>query len=187
MRRADPVELGGRVHLDRGEALVLARLGGVGDFVRPVAADPGVGADLVAHLAAEHLPRRQPERPALQIPQRLLEPGERRHEDRAAAVEAAAVADLPDVLDAERIGADEAVAKGFERAVDRLGPAFEARFAPAERAIVALNPDEQPSRRNVEGLDLADPALGHAPAYSPGRFRRDRARRHPRHRARRSS
>ena len=33
-------------------------LGGrVGDLVRPVAADPGVGADLVPHLAAKHLPR----------------------------------------------------------------------------------------------------------------------------------
>ena len=175
-RCANPAELGGRIHLDRVEALVLARLGGVGDFVRPVAADPGVGADLVPHLAAEHLPRRQPECPALQIPQRLLEAGECRHEDGAAAVEAAAVADLPDVFDAERIGADESVAKGFERAVHGLGPAFEARFAPAERAIVALNPDEQPSRRNVEGLDLADPALSHARLHSPPRAVSSRSR-----------
>ena len=55
---ADPVELGGRVHLDRVEALRLAACGGLADLVRPVAADPGVGADLVAHLAAEHLPGR---------------------------------------------------------------------------------------------------------------------------------
>ena len=33
LRRADPVELGGRVHLDRGEALVAAHLGGLGDLV----------------------------------------------------------------------------------------------------------------------------------------------------------
>ena len=100
LRRADPVELGGGVHLDRREALARARLGRVGDLVRPVAADPGVGADLVAHLAAEHLPRRQAERLALQVPQRLLEPGQRRHQHRPAAIEAAAIGDLPDVLDA---------------------------------------------------------------------------------------
>ena len=77
----------------------------------------------------------------------------------AAAIEAAAIADLPDVLDGERIGADEAVAERLERAVDRLGPAFEARFAPADRAVVALDPDEQPARRHEEGLDPADLAL----------------------------
>ena len=70
---ADPVELGRRVHLDRVEALLLAARGRLADLVRPVAADPGVGADLVAHLAAEHLPRRQAEHAALQVPQRLLE------------------------------------------------------------------------------------------------------------------
>ena len=77
LRSADPVELGGRVHLDRVEALRLAALGGLADLVRPVAADPGVGADLVAHLAAEHLPGRQAEHAALEVPQRLLEPRQR--------------------------------------------------------------------------------------------------------------
>src|SRR6185369_13766418 len=144
--RADPVELGGRVHLDGGETLVLADLRGLGDLVRPVAADPGVGADLVTHLAAEHLPGGQADRPALEVPQRLLEAGERAHQNGPAAVEAAAVADLPDVLNVERIGADEAVAEGFEGAVHRLGPALEARLAPADRALVALDPDEQPAR-----------------------------------------
>ena len=64
----------------------------------------------------------------------------------------------------ERVGADEAVAERLERAVDRLGPAFEAGFAPADRAVLALDPDEQPARRHVEGLDPADLALSHASA-----------------------
>src|SRR5512146_2233749 len=45
--RSDPVEFGGRVHLDRTEALILAHLGGLGDLVRPITADPGVGPDPV--------------------------------------------------------------------------------------------------------------------------------------------
>src|SRR5206468_11344855 len=131
----------------------------------PVAADPRVGADLVANLAAKHLPGGQPERTALQIPQRLLQPRERRHQHCAAAVEAAAVADLPDVLDGERVGADEAVAEGFEHALDRLGPAFQARFAPAECAVLALDADEQPARGDEEGLDLGDFAVAHTCAF----------------------
>ena len=52
--------------------------------------------------------------------------------------------------------------KRLERAVDRLGMAFEAGFAPADRAVLALDADEQPARRHVEGLDPADLALRHA-------------------------
>ncbi len=52
--------------------------------------------------------------------------------------------------------ADEPVAQRLEGADDRFGMAFEARLAPADRALVALDPDEQPARRDMEGLDLAD-------------------------------
>src|SRR6185295_1781507 len=97
-----------------------------------------------------------------QVPQRLLQAGERAHQNRPAAVEAAAVADLPDILDVERVGADEPVPQRLERAVDGLGPAFEARFAPADRSVLAFDADEQPARRRVEGLDPADLALRHA-------------------------
>ncbi len=126
------------------------------DLVGPVAADPGIGPDPVAHPAAHHLPGGQSERPALQVPQGLLEPGQRRHQDRAAAVEAAAITDLPNVLDPERVVAEEAVAKRREGAVHRLRLAFQARLAPADRAFVRLDPDEQPARRDIEGLDLRD-------------------------------
>ena len=129
---------------------------GLLDLVGAVAADPGIGADPVAHLAAEHLPGRNAERLALEVPQRLLEPGERRHQHRAAAVEAAAIGDLPDVLDPARVMADEAVAQRLERAVDRLGIALEAGLAPADRAVVAFDPHEQPARRDEEGFDAVD-------------------------------
>src|SRR6185369_1932367 len=128
------------------------------------AADPRIGTDLVADLAAEHLPGRQAESAAFQVPQRLFETGERRHHHRPATVEAAAIANLPDVLDVERIGADEPIAERLEGPVDRFGPAFETRFAPADRAVFAFDPNEQPAGRRVERLDAADfPA--HASAF----------------------
>src|SRR5689334_13328455 len=95
---SDPVEFRRRVHLDSVEALLLALLGRLADLVRPVAADPGVGTDLVADPAAKHLPRRKPKSASLEVPQRLFEPGERGHDHCPAAVEAAAIADLPNVL-----------------------------------------------------------------------------------------
>ena len=162
---ADPVELGRRVHLDRVKALRLPARRRLANLVRPVAADPCVGADLVAHLAAEHLPRRQAKRPALEVPKRLLEAGKPGHDHCAAAVEAAAVADLPNVFDVERVDADEAIAESLEHAFDRFRPAFQARFAPAEGAITALDADEQPPRRDQEGLDLGDLPLGHTCAF----------------------
>src|SRR6185503_13918136 len=119
--------------------LLAADIGRFGDLPRPVAADPGVGAHLLANLAAEHLPGGKPERAALEVPQRLFKARQRRHDDRSAAVEAAAIADLPDLLDGERIGADEAVAEDFEHAVDRFRPALEARLPPAERAVIGLD------------------------------------------------
>ena len=93
---------------------------------------------------------------ALPVPQRLIEPGERGHEDRPATIEASAIADLPDVLDSPWIVADETVPEGLEGAVDRLGMSFETRLAPPEAAIFGLDPDEQPSRRHVKGLDAGD-------------------------------
>src|SRR4029079_2416348 len=65
---ADPVQFGGGVHLDRVEALRLAACRRLADFVWPVATDPGVGAHLLADLAAEHLPRGNAEHAALEVP-----------------------------------------------------------------------------------------------------------------------
>ena len=92
----------------------------------------------------------------LEVPQRLLEARERRHQHGPAAVEAAAIGHLPDVLDAERVVTDEAVAKRREGAVHCLGMTFEARFAPAYRAFVRFDADEQPAGGDGERLYLAD-------------------------------
>jgi hypothetical protein len=52
--------------------------------------------------------------------------------------------------------ADESVAQRLERAVDGFGMPFQARLAPAHRAVLRLDPDEQPARGHEEGLDAAD-------------------------------
>jgi hypothetical protein len=57
---------------------------------------------------------------ALQIPQGLVETRQRGQQNGAAAIEAAAIGDLPDVLDAAGVVADEAVAQRLERAGDGL-------------------------------------------------------------------
>ena len=99
----DEVQLLGRVHLDRRHPEGDLRGDLRGDVVRAVAADPGVDPHPVARRAAEELVDRDAERFPLDVPQRLLDPGEGAGEDRAAAVEAAAIENLEVVLDPERI------------------------------------------------------------------------------------
>ena len=113
---------------------------------------------MIAHPAAEQLPHRHAQASALHVPQRLIEAGQCRHQHRSTAVETAAVADLPDVLDARRVRADETVAEGFEGAVDGFGVAFETGLAPTHGAVVRFHPHEQPARWHLEGLDARNPA-----------------------------
>src|SRR5207237_1887220 len=105
---------------------------------------------------------------ALQIPERLIEPRERGHQDGPTPIEAAAIADLPDILDPPGVVADKAVAEGLEGAVDRLGMTLEARFTPAIIAVVRLHAHEQPARRHAEGFDPPDLHL--APSGQPSGF-----------------
>src|SRR5205085_1578869 len=119
-------------------------------------ADPGIGPHPVAHPSAHQLPSGEAEGLALQIPQSLVEPRQSRHVHRPAAIEAAAIGDMPEVLDREGVAAAEAVLQRLHRAVHGLGPAFEARLAPADRALVRFHPDEQPAGRHVESLDPRD-------------------------------
>src|SRR4029453_4186297 len=106
------------------------------------ARQPSIGTDLVPHLTAQHLPGRDTERAALQIPQGLLESCKSRHEHGTTAKKTPPISDLPDVLDRKRVRTDEAVAEDLECAFDRFSPSFEACFAPAEATVVALNADE---------------------------------------------
>jgi hypothetical protein len=70
-------------------------------------------------------------------------------------VETAAKPDLPDVFDPPRVMPDEAVSKRSK--APSTASAHPSRLAsPSDGAILRLDPDEQPARRDIEGLDAAD-------------------------------
>ena len=105
----DELHLFAGVHLDGGKALGLAlqRLGR--GLRRAIAADPGIDADAVAHLAAEQFVHRHAQGFALDVPQRLVDAGQGTHVDAAAPIEAAAVEHRPVVFDVARVLADQVV------------------------------------------------------------------------------
>jgi len=167
-RSSEPVELRRRVHLDRRKALLLARLGGLADLVGAITANPRIGADAVAHAAAHHFPCRETVAVALEVPQRLVEPRQRRHQHGTAAIEAAAIGDLPDVLDTVGIVADKAVLERFERAHHRFTMPLEAALAPSNRAVGTFDADEQPARWHEESFDGGDSGCGQASHAASG-------------------
>jgi hypothetical protein len=155
-RRLDRPELGRPVHLDRGEAGLDLRPGQLGDVGRPVAADPRVHPDPVAHRAAEQGVHRPAVRLAGDVPQRLVDAGDRAGQDRAAAVEAALGEHLPVVLDAQRVSADEMVAELGDRGPYGFRPALHHRLAPAGDALVGPHAQEEPAGRDQEGVQRND-------------------------------
>ncbi len=90
------------------------------------------------------------------VPQCLVEAGDGAGEDRAAPVEAALGHDLPVVLDAQRVLADEEFGEDVDGGADDLGASLDDRFAPADHALVGLDAAEQPAGRDEEGLDTGD-------------------------------
>ncbi len=144
----DDLHLLAAVEFDRLEAAGDDLLGIVGDVGGAVAADPGIDLDLVAHLAAEQRMDRLSQRLALDVPQRLVDAGNRAHVDGAAAIEAGAVHDVPVVLDQEGILADQIVFQLMHGRLHGQCPAFHHRLAPADNALVGLDFQEHPARRH---------------------------------------
>src|SRR5207237_10695120 len=64
--------------------------------------------------------------------------------------------DLPAVLAAPGVVADEAIADGLARAHPRLAITLEAGLAPADRAVGSFHPHEHPAGRDHEGFDAVD-------------------------------
>ena len=100
---------------------------------------------------------------AANVPQRLVDAGDRRADHRTGAVEAVDVHRLPVMLDLHRILADEELAEILDAGDHRAGLAFERAFAPADEACVGfeLHEDIRTVRigcqRNAEHLHVRDP------------------------------
>ena len=101
--RVDPFQLSGRVHLQRGvagcDALTRRCRASSSGRSPPIQA---IHTHAVAHRAAQQIVHRHAQPLALDIPQRLVDADDRAGQDRPAAIEAAAIQRLPDILDLRR-------------------------------------------------------------------------------------
>lgn len=73
------------------------------------------------------------------VPQRLIDAGDRAHEDRAAAVKTGAIHDLPVIFDVARVLADEVVGQFMDRGLHRVRAPFDDGLAPADDAFIGLD------------------------------------------------
>jgi hypothetical protein len=60
------------------------------------------------------------------------------------------------ILDRERVGPDQMLAKRVDSGLDHLCVTLEHRFSPPDHTFVRLDPQEEPARRCKEGLDPDD-------------------------------
>src|ERR1700678_2061529 len=95
-RAIQPPERCCAVHLDRPESLRNSPLRRLGHFTGGISSDPGIYGNVVTHASTEQLPHGHTQCLAFEVPQRLIEPGQGRHEHRSAAVETQAVRSLPE-------------------------------------------------------------------------------------------
>src|SRR5207302_985166 len=90
------------------------------------------------HRPAEYLVHRQVHRLAANVPQRLINTGDRRAKHWAAAIKAADIHQLPQMLDLHRIAADNEILKVHYAGHSGRGFTFESGFSPADYALVGL-------------------------------------------------
>jgi hypothetical protein len=143
--------------------------------VRVVDADMGIEADALARRAAEQAIDRHVPRLAPDVPERLIEGGQRGVEYHATAPEAVPINRLPVMLHREGVLADERLPDLLDSGAHGRFPAFQRRLAPAVDAPIGDNLHEDP----VAGLAprRVCPQLGdlhrHALSFSPhsARFR----------------
>jgi hypothetical protein len=128
-------------------------------------------AQLIAYRAAEQDMDRQPDRLAQQVPQRLVEPGDRAGEDDPMAIERPLGHDLPVVLDTEGVLPDQVLGQLMDSRPDRLGTPLAGRLPPPDQPARRLDTNEEPAWRdqNVSTrviVSIAYPFV--APAVSRG-------------------
>ena len=114
----------------------------------------------VARQAAEQLPEWNPEALRLEIVQGLVDPGQGRHRHDPTLEERVAIHRLPEMLDTERIRAEDQRREILDRADDGAGLEFKRRLAePVKTRFVRLDPDKYPVaqlRVDDDGLDGGD-------------------------------
>ena len=96
---------------------------------------------IAAHAAridgpAEQLVDRHPEDLAANVPQRLVDAGDRRADHRTGAIEAVDVHRLPVMLHLHRVLADQELAEIFDAGDHGGGLAFERSLAPADEPLL---------------------------------------------------
>jgi hypothetical protein len=145
--RVDTLHLGGRVHLQCAETRIDLLGGGRADLGGAIAADPLIDADSVAGATTEQLVNRRAEAFALDVPERLIDPGDSAHQNRTAPVEPPAIHPLPVVLDTTRVLPEQvAIDQFLDRRADGLRAALDDRLTPADDTVVGLQAQEQPPR-----------------------------------------
>ena len=143
----DVVHLLGAVHLQSAVSLLIGLAGSGADIRGTVAADPAVDLESVAAGAAQQFIDRNPERLALDVPESLIDAGDGAHDLRAAAVEAAPVHHLPDVLNAGGVLAGDQPAELLHAGAHRIGTPLDNRLSPAGNSFVGVDLQEKPAGR----------------------------------------
>src|SRR5215203_4590132 len=100
---------------------------------------------------------REPERLALDVPERLVDARDSAGQDGTAAVEATLGENLPVVLDRARIPADQVAGELLDRGGHRDGPALDDGLAPAGDALIGADRQEQPTGLDEKRFQCGDP------------------------------
>ena len=150
-----------RLHAHRAVAALEQALDRGQRVVDRLPARVRVGEHAVARAAAEQLVERHPRRLGLDVPQRGVDRGDRRHRDRPAAPVGALVEQLPGVLDARRVAAGQQRADVLAQVRrDRQLAAVERRVAEAGQPVAGrqLERDEVAPRAADDDLGGRDRA-----------------------------
>ena len=160
-RRVDSAEFGGGVHLQCREPGVHLLARGLGDARRAVAADPLIDTDSVADRAAEQFVHRRVERFTSDIPQCLVDTRDCTHQDRPAAVEAAAIQSLPVIFDRHRVLTEQVVVHQFlDCAANRLHAPLDHWLTPTDESVTRLDSEKEPAWRDGEQFVVRNSHVG---------------------------
>ena len=152
----DPPQLVCSVHLDGLVSLCrrfLCRLSGV---PRMISADPAVNLYAVPAFPPEQIINRYAQGFSLDIPHCLLNAGNGACQNGAAPVKPGPVHLLESVLDIRRAVSDQLRAQFLHGGCHTVRLSFADRFTPADQAVVRCHFQEQPSRGNLEKLQLCN-------------------------------